>query len=294
MKASWVGVLLVSSLLATVANGQSAAEVQTFAFNSAYQFAGKADAEFAGTTRDGVTSSEWKLEAQIFCAGPSSLRDSAAVGFAMLQTDAPAAVPIPKRLQSFFVDLATTWKINHAWELVGDVDPGVYTDSKASSREGWAVPATVYALWRSDVGWTLGAGTRVAPFAQHKVMPIAFARWQIRRHWLLEMGARTEVEYETDGDLPSIAAFAEWQESGYAVNDPAVVPPAGYPDLRDTRVDHREIHTGLSLFRQVTPHLKLQVEGGVLFGQRFDYYDRNLTVTLGSAAFGSVALTAGF
>lgn len=286
--------IALACLPAAASFAQSPTLSARFEFAASGSVTGSGDADYAGITRGSVEMRTARASTSYRGAISEALKYHLGAGFTHLEIDATAGVPLPERLRSSYADLGVAWNINRTWTLVAAVQPGVYGDTEASSSDGFAMPATLLAQWRSGGAWTFGAGVRFNSLARNRVMPVAFARWQPSPQWTVSLGApRTEVAWKFDS-ATSFFAGSSFEGGAFAVDDPAVTPPAGYPGLRETKLDYREIRGGAGVRRQLSPAVRLQLEGGVALGRRFEYFDRALTIKLDSAGFVALSLVASF
>jgi hypothetical protein len=272
---------------------QAPASLSRFEFTATGSGTASGDADYAGITNGSIELRSARFSFTYRGSFTETLNYHAGAGSTHLTIDSTDGVPLPDRLRSVFVDFGGTWKLNRAWTLIGAVQPGIYSDTEASSSDGFAAPAIVLAQWRSGA-WSFGAGARFHSLARNQLMPIAYARWQPAPKWTIALGApRTEVAYQFDKDTTFFAG-GSFEGGSFAVDDPAVTSPAGYPSLRDTKLDYREIRVGAGVRRQLTPAMRLHLEGGVAVDRRFEYFDRDLEIEADSAGFIALSLVGTF
>ena len=271
-----------------------AAAADRFEFSAGGSITGSGDADYAGTTHGSIELRTARASAGYRGSFSETLHYHLGAGFTHVEIDATDGVPLPERLRSTFADLGATWNFNRAWTFVAAVQPGLYSDTEASSSDGFAVPVTTLAQWRNGGAWTFGFGARFNSLSRNTAMPIVYARWQPTPKWTVSLGApRTEVAYKFDS-ATSFFAGSSFEGGSFAVDDPAVMPPAGYPSLRETKLDYREIRVGAGVRRQLSPGVRLQLEGGAAIDRRFEYFDRDLKIEADSAGFFALSLVASF
>jgi hypothetical protein len=265
-------------------SAQAPATPPGFEFTATGSGTASGDADYAGITNGSIELRSARFSARYRGSFSETLNYHAGAGSTHLTIDSKGGVPLPERLRSVFADVGGSWNFNRDWTVMAAVQPGVYSDTEASSSDGFAAPVMALAQWRGGA-WTFGAGVRFNSLARNRTMPIVYARWQPSPDWIVSLGApRTEVVYKFDPNT-SFFAGSSFEGGSFAVDDPAITPPSGYPSLRETKLDYREIRIGVGVRHQFSPALRLQLEGGMAVGRRFEYFDRDLTIEPESAGF---------
>lgn len=265
-----------------------------FEISTGGSLTGKGDTDYAGATHGSVELRTARASVLYRGTFTDTLGYRLGAGFAHAELDAPTGVPLPQRLQSVYAEIGASWTIDRNWTLLASAQPGRYSDTEASGSDAFSAPATLLAQWRGPGAWSFGGGVRYHSLARSRLMPAAYARWQPSAAWTVSLGApRTEVAWQC---RPATAFFtgASFEGGSFAVDDPAVRPPAGFPSLRDTKFDYREIRLGAGVRHQITRQLRLQLEAGAAASRRFEYFDRSLKIEAASAAFAALSLTASF
>jgi hypothetical protein len=269
--------------------GAPAAEVE-FAIGHS----GGADSEFANRSGAEVAVTAFELSAKTRRA----LRQDLFLGYGLklehFDIDAPASVPLPDRLQGLAVELSATRVFSPEWTGTVVLSPGLYAASGDFGGDAFNVPVLALATWRSGPDLSLFGGARYDGFSDTPVIPFLGVRWQATPEVTLTVGApRTEVSYRGAGDREWFFG-ASFQGGGFAVDDAALPVPAGYPRLRDTVVDYREIRIGGGLRMPLGEGLRLELEAGWMVDRRFDYHERSLEVKTDGAASVRLGLSARF
>lgn len=255
---------------------------------------GKGDTDYAGREQGSVELRTLRFSASYRGTISETLSYRLGASFSQATIDASAGVPLPERLQAVHADLSATWTLDRNWSLIAAVQPGQYGDTEASSSDAFAMPAMLLAQWRGGGAWSFGVGARYNSLARNPLMPAAYVRWQVAPDWTVSLGApRTEVAWQYT-KATTFFAGSSFEGGAFAVDDPAVKAPAGYPSLRNTKLDYREIRVGVGIRQQLTPTLRLQAEAGAALGREFEYFDRSLKIKADSAGFLALSLSASF
>jgi hypothetical protein len=255
---------------------------------------GSGDTDYAGRQQGSVELRTVRFSASYRGVFSEVLSYRVGASFSQATIDASAGVPLPERLQAVHADLSATWAIDRHWSILAMVQPGHYGDTEASGRDAFAVPATLLAQWRGGGAWSFGIGARYNSLSRNPLMPAAYVRWEVAPDWTVSLGApRTEVAWRYT-KATTFFAGSSFEGGAFAVDDPAVKAPAGYPSLRETKLDYREIRVGAGVRQQLTPTLRLQAEAGAALGRQFEYFDRSLKIKADSAAYLALSLSASF
>lgn len=290
---SALAALLLAAPLASTASA-TPPPASRFEFSLGGSATGEGDADYAGHPLGTIETRSIRGSVQFRETATEGIRYRVGVAFEQFTLDATSGVPVPERLQSHAIDLGATWSITPGWTLSAAVQPGLFGDSDASSRDAFAAPATLLALWQPTPRWSLGAGVRYHTLGRNELMPFLSARWQITSAWTLSLGApRTEIAFTFDR-ATTFFAGASFEGGAFAIDDPSLVAPAGYPGLRETKLEYREIRAGAGIRRQLSSSSRLQLEAGSALDRRFDYYERDLKIEADAAAFVAVSLVMSF
>jgi hypothetical protein len=264
-----------------------------FEISASSSTTGEGDTDYAGQTNGSVELRTLRASTSYRGSFSEVLTYHAGAGFAQVDIDITGNVPLPERLQSLFGDFGVAWNIARAWTLVAAVQPGLYSDTEASDSDGFAVPGLLLAQWRGGGAWSFGAGARFSSLSRNPVTPIAYARWQPNARWTISFGApRTEAAYKISATT-TLFAGGSFEGGSFAVDTPNATPP-GYPHLRETKLDYREIRTGAGIRWQASRALRIQLEGGAAVDRRFDYFDRDLKIEADSASFIALSVVGTF
>jgi hypothetical protein len=260
----------------------------------AYSHSASADAEWAGRTAGDLSVDALTFELGTRRSVNPGLFASLGLGYERYTVDAPSGVPVPETLQALKFDVGGTFLLNREWSVTAGLSPGFYSAGTSLEGDGFNVPAILIATWRSSPTFSLSGGLRYDAFSDNEVIPFLGFRWQASPEVSVSLGApRTEVAY-TFSESTELFFGASFQGGSFHVDDPSLVPPAGYPSLRDTKVDYREIRTGGGVRWSVSPAVSLDVEAGWMFDRRFDYFDRSLEVKTDGAFYARIGLSARF
>ncbi len=201
---------------------------------------------------------------------------------------------MPDALRSAKIELGATGSFSPEWSATVTVRPGIYSDGVSFDSDGFNIPAMLIARWQLHRGLTLFGGALYDSFSDDEIVPFFGLRWQASPRAVLMFGApRTEVSYELR-EGHKLFAGVSFQGGNYHVDDPALTPPVGYPSLRDTEVDYREIYIGGGYAWPLTKTLSAEIEAGWMADRRFDFNDRGLVVKTDGAPTARFSLSARF
>ncbi len=208
-------------------------------------------------------------------------------------TSLSSKLPVPEKLRGAALDLSGTMTLDAGWMVSLTVSPGFYSAGSSLGSDGFNVPGLLLGTRRISPTLSIAVGLRFDGFSDNSLLPVAGLRWQPTPEWLVSVGApRTEAVYTLREGL-KVFGGASLQGGGFAVDDRRLVS-SGKISLRDTYVDYQEIRAGLGVRWDLNETLALEIEGGWIVDQRFDYYERSLEVTAGGTAFGHIALSTRF
>jgi len=288
------GLFLSAILAASPVFAQPGGKGPSNSVEAAFSYSGSSDAEFAGRTAGDLSVSAARVDVKLNRAVSRSLFLSYGGSYQRFAVDASSVVPVPETLQAVSFELGATRLIDSKWSATLAVSPGFYSVGTSINGDAFNLPGVLFATWRATPTFGLSGGLRVDAFSDNAVLPFIGFRWQATPEVTVSFGApRTEVAYSLGGgsDLYFGAGF---QGGSFHTDDPGVRPPAGYPSLRDTYVDYREIRVGGGIRWALSPTMRLDLEAGWMIDRRFDYYDRSLEVKTDGAVYGRVGLTAKF
>lgn len=280
--------------LAPTLSGQPGQRGPSSILDVSFSHSGPASAEFAGRSGGDLSVNASSVGVLLNRSLRPDLQASLGVEYRHFGVEVPAGVPVPGTLQALSLRLAATLRFDSAWSATLALSPGLFSAGTSLDGDGFNAPGLLIATWRSSATFSLSGGIRFDAFSDNPVLPILGFRWQASPSVLVSLGApRTEVAFTLSPDT-DLFAGASFQGGSFRIDDPGLRPPPGYPHLRDTYVDYREIRLGLGARWAASPTVRLEVEAGWLADRRFDYYDRLLEVKTDGALYGRVGVTARF
>jgi hypothetical protein len=202
-------------------------------------------------------------------------------------------IAIPDNLQEISLSLGGTYRASPQWLLIASIRPGIYGDFGGSSSDAFNVPAVFIAtfLQSRELAWSFGL--RADPFSDNAVLPVIGVKWRFAPRWEFTLGfPRAGFSYEATTALKLSVGATVQGGSFHIAEDPRPIP-AGAP-LSDTYLDYREIRAGLAADYKFNESLSLTAEAGMITDQKFEYYERDLTLNGDAATFFSLGLSARF
>lgn len=289
---------LIPTSLACLFVAVSAAQAQPpqpgLTLEMASSYSADGDVSLDGRTLGELSVTSFELDARWqHPLGPTS---TYSVGFSATQfsVDTLTGAPVSDTYQGLALHLGTSWRLTPEWMLTASIQPGLYGDGESLGSDAFNVPGLVLASYRMSETLSFFGGLRVDTWSDLPVLPILGFRWQASPEWTVSFGApRAEVAYKLS---PTTTLFtgAGVQGGSFHTDDASVVAPAGYPSLRDTEVDYREIRVGLGARWALDGGTRIELEGGWTVDRRFDYDDRNVTVKVDNAPYVRLSLNTRF
>jgi hypothetical protein len=252
--------------------------------DASFRFSARSDAGFAGATHGELETSSVAFSTETSRAFSEKLRLKLGLNYQEVFVNATNALPVPDSLRSVKVDLGAIWNFSSQLSASLIARPGISSDGESFDGDGFHIPAMLLVRWQVNRAVTLFGGTMYDSFSEDAFTPLFGLRWQGTPRVALTLGApRTEISYELRKGHKLFVA-ASFQGGNFHMDDPAVIPPAGYPGLRDTEVSYREIFLGAGYAWPLTENLSAEIEAGWMADRRFDYNDRGLVVKTDGAS----------
>jgi hypothetical protein len=209
--------------------------------------------------------------------------------------DRPATLAVPDALQEVAVVLGASHRLNESWMLTGTIRPGLYGDFEGDNGDAFNAPLLLLATWvRSpELAWAFGV--RADWFSERTVIPFVGVNWKFAPGWEFSLGMpRAGLSYEM-GDALKLTLGASVQGGNFHVaRDPRPASLSVGPRLDDTTLDYHEIRVGLAADWKINETFALTAEAGVITDQKFDYFDRAVTLDGGGIGFFTLGLTGRF
>jgi hypothetical protein len=283
--------LIVTLATATIAHAQPH---QSPSADASFRFSAKSDAEFAGATHGEIETSSASFSTEASRALSEKLRLKLGLSYQEVFIDATNALPVPDSLRSVKIELGATWSFSPQLSASLMARPGISSDGESFDSDGFHIPAMLLVRWQVNPAVTLFGGAMYDSFSEDEFTPLFGLRWQVSPRVAFTLGApRTEISYELREGHKLFAA-ASFQGGNFHVDDPAIIPPVGYPSLRDTEVSYREIFLGAGYAFPLAENLSAEIEAGWMADRRFDYNDRGLVVKTDGAPTARFSLKARF
>lgn len=272
----------------------SAPPVSPLEITGTYAATGSGDVEVAGANTGSLKLQAWRTG--ISYRQPLSERFILQLGasYGRVHLDSSGYVPLPETLESLNFDLAGTWVLNREWSLTAMLRPGFSGDTHVSTSDAFNIPATVLARWQATEKLSVIFGARYDENSEYELFPVAGVVWQFAPQWRLSVGIpRTEVSYALNESTQFFGGLTG-DFGTYAVKNANISAPPGYPSLRDTWLEYRDLRFGVGARQKLTSTLTLQVDVGTTLDRKFDYMDRDFEVKTDNAVYGAVSLVAKF
>ncbi len=208
--------------------------------------------------------------------------------------DRASTVVVPDTLQEVSAVLGVSHRLNPSWMLTGTIRPGLYGDTEGDSGDAFNAPLLLLATWvrNPELAWAFGL--RVDWFSERAVIPFIGVNWKFAPGWEFSLGMpRAGVSYEM-GDALKLTLGASVQGGNYHVARDPRGPTISSVRVDDTTLDYHEIRVGLAADWKLNDSLTLTAEAGVITDQKFDYFDRGLTLDGGGIGFFTLGLSGRF
>lgn len=260
------------------------------------QFSLSADSDL---TRAGVPAGEVGVSAlaatwRSATALSPATRLSYGVNWERFDFDRAALVAVPDTLQEVSAVLGVTHRLNPQWMLTGTIRPGLYGDTEGDGGDAFNAPLLLLATWvRSpELAWAFGL--RADWFSERAVIPFVGVNWKFAPGWEFSLGMpRAGLSYDMGDDL-KLTLGATVQGGNYHVAEDPRGPAISSVRVDDTKLDYHEIRVGLAADWKLNESLTLTAEAGVITDQKFDYFDRGITLDGGGIGFFTLGLSGRF
>lgn len=260
------------------------------------QFSLSADSDL---TRGGVPAGEVGVSAlattwRSAAALSPATRLSYGLNWERFDFDRAALVAVPDTLQEISAVLGATHRLSPQWILTGTIRPGVYGDTEGDGGDAFNAPLLLLATWvRSpELAWAFGL--RADWFSERAVIPFIGVNWKFAPGWEFSLGMpRAGLSYDMGDDL-KLTLGASVQGGNYHVAEDPRGPTISSVRVDDTKLDYHEIRVGLAADWKLNESLTLSAEAGVITDQKFDYFDRGITLDGGGIGFFTLGLSGRF
>jgi hypothetical protein len=209
--------------------------------------------------------------------------------------DRLATLAVPDTLQEVAVVLGASHRLSESWLITGTIRPGLYGDFEGDNGDAVNAPLLLLATWvRSpELAWAFGL--RADWFSERAVIPFIGVNWKFAPGWEFSLGMpRAGLSYAATPAL-KLTFGASVQGGNFHVGrDPRPATLSVGPRLDDTTLDYHEIRVGLAADWKLNESFALIAEAGVITDQKFDYFDRGVTLDGGGIGFLTLGLTGRF
>ncbi len=208
--------------------------------------------------------------------------------------DRAATVAVPDTLQEVSAVLGASHRLNPSWMLTGTIRPGLYGDLEGGGGDAFNAPLLLLATWvRSpELAWAFGL--RADWFSERAVIPFIGVNWKFAPGWEFSLGMpRAGVSYAA-GDALKLTLGASVQGGNFHVGRDPRGPAISSVRVDDTTLDYHEIRVGLAADWKLNESFALTAEAGVITDQKFDYFDRGLTLDGGGIGYVTFGLSGRF
>jgi hypothetical protein len=193
-------------------------------------------------------------------------------------------VPLPEQLESLRLRLGITQNLQPNWKISLMVSPSVAGEFVSFSASEFNLGGTVMFLHETskELSWSFGltGSTR----GKYHLLPALGLRWNWAPDWTLTVGFPvTSINYQATPDL-TLKCLISVHGGSYHIDE------ARAPGLGDTYLQYREIRAGVSATYHFNDMMSLELEGGSVLDQSFDYYDRDYNLNGGKTVYFNLGL----
>lgn len=209
--------------------------------------------------------------------------------------DRAAVIAVPDTLQEVAVVLGAGHRLNESWMLTGTIRPGLYGDFEGDNGDAFNAPLLLLATWvRSpELAWAFGL--RADWFSERAVIPFIGVNWKLAPDWEFSLGMpRAGLSYAASDALKLTLGASVQGGNFHVARDPRPASLSVGPRLDDTPLDYHEIRVGLAADWKINELFVLTAEAGVITDQKFDYFDRAVTLDGGGIGFFTLGLSGRF
>lgn len=206
----------------------------------------------------------------------------------------PVTLAVPDTLQEVAVVLGASHRLNEFWLLTGTVRPGLHGDFEGDGGDAFNAPLLLLAtrVHSPELAWAFGL--RADWFSERAVIPFIGVNWKFAPGWEFSLGMpRAGVSYAATPAL-QFALGVSVQGGNYHVARDPRGPTISSVRVDDTTLDYHEIRVGLAADWKLNESFALTAEAGVITDQKFDYFDRAVTLDGGGIGFLTLGLTGRF
>ena len=185
---------------------------------------------------------------------------------------------LPNTLGSAALILGADVNLSEKWILRLEVRPGVYSDFRNVTIDQCNVPVIIGATYlvNADLQWFFGLqfdphfGTGIYHWDDSPVMPGIGARWRFADQWTL-MAVLPDPELQYDAtDALQLFVGARMRGGNYRMNNDFGAD-SGHGELGNANLSYREIRLGLGARYNLSPGMRLELEGGSAVTRQFYY-----------------------
>ncbi len=185
------------------------------------------------------------------------------------------SAPIPESVDALTMKLGYSRTLSPQWTLLGEIDPGLYSDFKDISRDDFNAPIglrVAYAVSR-ELQWLFGMNIDFR--SSNPVIGGFGLRWQFARDWTLAfIVPEPRLEYALSPTV-RLTAGASLRGGTFRVAE-NFGRRRGRAELDNQDIDFREITAGFGARWEVKPGLNVSATAGWMIDRRFEFDDRDL------------------
>ena len=206
----------------------------------------------------------------------------------------PDRAPLPDTMQSFALVVGADFQIGEAWLFRLEASPGFYSGGTDFRAGDFNVPVIFGGSYFVSADLQFVAGIEVDVNRKYPVLGAVGLRWKFAPGLVLNaVLPNPRLEYSFTKSLTAYLG-GDLRETTYRM-DSAFGRSRGRRKLDSAIVDYTEIRVGVGATWNVTSHLTLEGEAGVVPVHDFDYHRANVGVRTSSVpAYGGVSLKAAF
>ena len=206
----------------------------------------------------------------------------------------PDRAPLPDTMQSFALVLGADFQLGEAWLFRLEATPGFYSGGTDFRGEDFNVPVLFGGSYFVSADLQFVAGIELDVNRKYPVLGAIGLRWKFAPGFVLNaVLPNPRLEYSFSKSLTAYLG-ADLRETTWRM-DSAFGRSRGRRKLDNAIVDYTQIRVGAGVTWNVSSHLTLECEAGVVPVHDFDYHRAEVGVrSSGVPAYGGISLKAAF
>lgn len=263
-------------------------------FSARYSFGGAADLDSAGPGAEvGVESFQlsWRSSAAL----GANTRALFGVEWSRHELDRTGVTWLPENLKALGVPLGVSHRFDERWRLLVTATPRLAGADGDIGDARVDVPVLALASYASSPDLVWSFGLRYGAQSDIKLLPIAGVTWRFAPAWEFRLAWPESGLSWRASEALTLRAIATIQGGDYRLaEDPRPTAQRVGESWAGDWLEYREVRVGLAAEYAFAPTFALRVEAGYAADRRFEFTDRDLTLSGDGAFYAGAGLTARF